>query len=387
MKYRLTGFTTLLGFARFGFIAMFLPMMPIIARSLSAPLWEAKYIILMVIIGLLFARTLLAIIGDYIANKTLLICSLILALAAALIAISPNILAVLLGTLFLSMGLGIGGILIPVMIRESNPDHAPKQISLVNSLARFGPLVLLVVSGYVVDHLGWQYNFAILAALLMITLIFACFKKLPNHKEKSSKKGTLSNIKSLLCERKFIGLAIIQGTLNGAKYAFAIVIPFLLIHHHHFPPHNYALLMIPTYVASILGAAFCSLFCNRIPQAFFFLIIIFLVALTLALLIIGFYYSLPILIMCAITTSLIFAAQSMGYVYSASVIVDFFPQMATTAISLLGIFVYSCSIVVTLVTAHISADSTFPLGITIGVIITIEALAFLIMNPSWRKLA
>ncbi|PHQ80073.1 MAG: hypothetical protein COB66_05525, partial [Coxiella sp. (in: Bacteria)] len=223
--------------------------------------------------------------------------------------------------------------------------------------------------------------------LTLIILVKTFFEKFPQQKTIGSEKEILANIKILLTNRKYLALTLIYSTFVSSKYVFSIVIPFLLIRHYHYPAHIYALTMLPSYAAAILASAVCMKLCKLVSRRVFFGIAYFVFFLCIALLFIGYYYSLPILVITATCTGLYYFSQTMIYTYTNGLTVDLFPKKLASAISLLGFINCCLSLIVALIASNISSNSTYSIALFLAVLFGIALVALFWMNPSNQKTA
>lgn len=258
---------------RFLLFPILMPAMPAIAIALSVPDNSVKLMIVMLNVGILFSRLFTTIIGNMLKSKSFILTLLVIYIMGGIIGIAPHLSAILVAGLFLGLGSGAMVSLSSVLARQSNPNHISESISLVGFIAFASRAIAVVISGYVVEFLGWQSIWAILVVLAFLLFVYTIFKKLPSTNTAGTKHDIWKSLYALIKNRHYLSIISIYGLYVSSVSVFSIVTPFLVVRHFHLSLHQFAYFLLPSYITAALGQFFCMRYGKRLAPSLYYTIV------------------------------------------------------------------------------------------------------------------
>jgi MFS transporter, DHA1 family, multidrug resistance protein len=172
-------------------------------------------------------------ISDLFGRRPVLLTGLCVYFCATITCLKITSIETLLVIRFLqAFGASVASVVCQAMTRDSYQGHelsnAFASVSIGMSLVpSIGPLI----GGYLVEYLGWHYNFIFLAALSVV-IFSICIFKLP---ETNPNLGApqayryFTILKSVLTDKKALFFAMTVGFFNGMMFGFYTVSPFIFI--------------------------------------------------------------------------------------------------------------------------------------------------------------
>jgi MFS transporter, DHA1 family, multidrug resistance protein len=155
-----------------------------------------------------------------------------------------------------AFGISIGSVLSQAMARDSfeGSKLANTYTSVAISLA-FIPSMGLIFGGYIVQYIGWQSNFGLLA-IMSVALLMLCFYHLP---ETSNNIGSAKNFSyfniftKVVSDKKVMLYALMVGCVSGMTIGFYVEAPFIFIEYLKLTPSEYGLLGFGVAGANLFG--------------------------------------------------------------------------------------------------------------------------------------
>jgi predicted MFS family arabinose efflux permease len=178
-------------------------------------------------VGLLFIVPL----GDMFERRRLMLIDFVFMIASLLVAASaPNIVVLLVASLFVGITSIIPQLLIPMAAHLAEPHERGKKIGFIMSGLLVGILASRTLSGFIGAHFGWRAMFYI-AACLMLVIWIMVFIKLPQVEADYTGKysSLMVSLIHLIKEEPALRLASLRGALCFACFsAFWTTLVFLL---------------------------------------------------------------------------------------------------------------------------------------------------------------
>lgn len=155
-----------------------------------------------------------------------------------------------------SFGASVGSVIAQAMARDSYEGKNLAQVFVsISIFLSFIPSLGSITGGYIVEYLGWQYNFRFLG-LTSGAILLLCFFHLPETNRNigaSSKYSYFSVLKSILSNRMVLTYALIVGSFNGMMFGFYLEAPFAFITLFKFTPSEYGKLGLLLAFAYLFG--------------------------------------------------------------------------------------------------------------------------------------
>jgi Bcr/CflA subfamily drug resistance transporter len=155
-----------------------------------------------------------------------------------------------------AFGISVGSVLCQAMARDSfdGLKLANVYTSVAIALA-FIPSAGMILGGYIVQYIGWQANF-ILLAMLSFTLLMLCFYHLPETNRHIGIAKDFSYFRIfvlLISDKKVMLYALMIGCLSGMTIGFFVEAPFIFINYLKLSPSEYGMLGFATAASNLVG--------------------------------------------------------------------------------------------------------------------------------------
>jgi len=227
-----------------GTLAMhiFVPALPIAARSLGAGIGEMQMTVSLYIFGLAVGQLVYGPLADRFGRRPVLLAGLALYTAAGLAAaLAPDVHALIAARLFQAMGGCAGLVLGRSIVRDTaEAQEATRRLALMNLMVTVGPSIAPLVGGALATALGWRSIFYGLFALGIVGLLFT-WRLLPETGRPGapvSAPALARNYARLLRSPAFLGFSIGGGCATTSMYAFVASAPFIFVDQLHRPAHE-----------------------------------------------------------------------------------------------------------------------------------------------------
>ena len=227
-----------------GTLAMhiFVPALPIAARSLGAGIGEMQMTVSLYIFGLAVGQLVYGPLADRFGRRPVMLAGLGLYTVAGLAAaLAPDVHALIAARLFQAMGGCAGLVLGRSIVRDTaEPQEATRRLALMNLMVTVGPSIAPLVGGALATALGWRSIFYGLFALGIVGLLFT-WRLLPETGRPGapvSAPALARNYARLLRSPAFLGFSIGGGCATTSMYAFVASAPFIFVDQLHRPAHE-----------------------------------------------------------------------------------------------------------------------------------------------------
>lgn len=251
----------LVGLSAFGSFVndMYIPALPEMTKAFGCSVSTVQLGLTMGMIGLGIGQLFLGPVSDRYGRKKVLIGSLIVFVAAAVVStFSPNIVFFLGCRLVQGIGASAGYFLartIPADIFGGRP--LAKMMALIGAINGFAPASAPVIGGFVASDFHWQGIFWVLAAFATLLLLISFFYKesLPKDRRVTGPvSNSLKEYGALLTNRKFMTHVMLKGSALGLLFAYISSAPFIMQTVYGFSELKFGLVMGVNSLFAAVGA-------------------------------------------------------------------------------------------------------------------------------------
>lgn len=214
------------------------PLLAEIGRAFHADARQAGAVTTLTQIGYTLGILLLVPLGDALERRRMILILLAaVTCALALASVAPNLVWLAVAGLLIGLTTIIPQIVIPLAASLVDANRRGQIVGHISSGLLIGILGGRVISGFLGQHLGWRFVFA-LGAALMVALAFAVTKWFPRSRatEAMPYGALMRSLPALLREEPALRQAcIFQAMAFGSFTAFWTALPFFL----STPPYHY----------------------------------------------------------------------------------------------------------------------------------------------------
>ncbi|MFC3396159.1 multidrug effflux MFS transporter [Brenneria rubrifaciens] len=239
---------------------LYLPALPELAHELSTSTSASQLSLTAGLLGLGAGQLVFGPLSDKLGRRRPLLCSLLLFLAASVwCALAPNINQLIAARFFQGMAGAGGAVLSRAIARDLYSGHELTRffalLMLINGLA---PILAPVLGGTLLTIMDWRGIFITLAAIAILLLTLSALRlheTLPPQRRAVGGVGALlSSLGSLLSERQFMGLCLVQGFAGAGMFAYIGASPFVLQNIYQLSPQMFSLCFAINGVGLIISA-------------------------------------------------------------------------------------------------------------------------------------
>ncbi|MDF2935041.1 MAG: bcr [Paenibacillaceae bacterium] len=256
---------------------MYLPSLPTLARDLGSSPSQAQLSLTFCLLGLAVGQLLAGPLSDMRGRRGPLLVSLIVYAAASLACVySPDIWTFCALRLVQGLAGAAGIVLSRAVVRDmytgTELTRCFAMLMLVNGAA---PVLAPILGAQLLAWTSWRGIFMILAAIGAIMLA-SVWMWLPETlpKERRASGGlpqTLSAFRELLRDRRFVGLALSQGFMYAAMFAYISGSPFVLQDLYSMSPQGFSLVFAVNGVGIILAGQTAGKLAGRVREEHLFI--------------------------------------------------------------------------------------------------------------------
>lgn len=253
-----------------GTLAMhvFVPALPVAAKSLGAGMGAMQMTVSLYILGLAAGQLVYGPLADRFGRRPVLLAGLsIYAVSGLAAAVAPDVHALIVARLFQAVGGCAGLVLGRSIVRDTaEPQEATRRLALMNLMVAVGPSVAPLIGGALATALGWRSIFYALFALGVVGFLFA-WRLLP---ETGSPGAALDgaalarNYRQLVGSRAFVGFSVGGGCATTSMYAFIASAPFIFVDQLHRPAHEAGIYLAILVSGVWLGSFLTSRLISRV---------------------------------------------------------------------------------------------------------------------------
>lgn len=209
-------------------------------------------------------------ISDIVGRRPLIFFGLIIyAISSILCSFILNIEQLLILRFTQAFGVSVGSVVGQAMARDSFKGNNLSEVFVsISIFLSFVPSLGSSFGGYIVEYIGWQYNFRLLG-LIGVILFMISLLKLP---ETNINKGVNSSfryfdvLKSIVSNQMVLTYALIIGCFNGMMFGFYLEAPFIFISYFKFTPSEYGKLGFLLTFAYLCGGLINKFLVSRVEN-------------------------------------------------------------------------------------------------------------------------
>lgn len=251
----------LAGLSAFGSFVndMYLPSLPSMCDFFHCSVSTVQLGLTTGMIGLGFGEILLGPISDKYGRKPVLVFTIILFIASAIISIySPTISFFLWCRLFMGIGASGGYFLARTIPADFYGGRMlAKTMAIIGAINGIAPASAPVLGGFISNSFTWKGVFWTLAGFGLILLIFSPHLKESLPKGKRSTKSlldTFTNYAALVKNKRFMIHVLLKGTALGFLFAYISSAPFIIQKHYHYSQVVFGCIMGANAILVAAGA-------------------------------------------------------------------------------------------------------------------------------------
>lgn len=227
---------------------MFTPSLPAMCRYFHTSIPTAQMGLTTGMIGLAVGQLILGPVSDRIGRKPVLVASVAVFIAAAVVSVfSPSIHFFIGCRFFQGIGASGGYFLSRTMPADLySGRQLAKLMALIGGINGVAPASAPVLGGITADAYGWRGVFVALAIFAVIILLLSPLVKESLPRERRSKGSLIASFasyKTLLVNRKFMTHVAYKGVALGLLFAYISAAPFILQTHYGLSQAAYGLVI------------------------------------------------------------------------------------------------------------------------------------------------
>lgn len=240
----------LTGLSAFGSFVndMYLPSLPSMTHFFGCSVPSVEMGLTSGMAGLAIGELFLGPMSDRYGRKPILLWTLVLFCAAAVVSIFSPTIEFFVGCRFFQ-GLGASGgyflaRTIPADIYAGR--SLARIMATVGAINGFAPACAPVVGALICDHWEWKGVFVVLTVFGLILLLgWHTLKEThpASQRQGLSLRKAFSGYRTLLADRRFIAFALLKGSALGILFTYISSAPFIIQTHYHFSQTQFGLIV------------------------------------------------------------------------------------------------------------------------------------------------
>lgn len=242
-------------------IDMYLPVFPVIARELAAPVASVQLTLSAFFVGIAAGQVFYGPLSDHYGRRRPLLLGIALyTCASAGCALAPDLPTLIALRTLQALGACSGMVIALAIVRDLYDAHdGARVMSRLWLVFGAAPIIAPSLGAWVVKLAGWRLIFWILAAvgllcLLAVLLLLPESRRQPAGPRPMALRPVLRDYATLLTQRQFLGLAAAVAMAHAAILAYVTAGPFVLIEVYGVTPAQFALLFALNASALVISA-------------------------------------------------------------------------------------------------------------------------------------
>lgn len=369
---------------------MYLPSLPALARDMDTSASQAQLSLTFCLLGLALGQLLAGPLSDVRGRRGPLLASLAVYFAASLACVySPGIWVFCALRLVQGLAGAAGIVLSKAVVRDmytgTELTRCFAMLMLVNGAA---PVLAPVLGAQLLSWTSWRGVFLILAAIgaVMLASVWLWLPEtLP--RERRARGGlphTLSAFRSLLQDRRFVGLALSQGFMYAAMFAYIAGSPFVLQELYGVSPQVFSLVFAVNGLGIILAGQTAGKLAGRVREERLF-------AAGIGMGLVG---GLGLLVsiladagLAAILCCLFLVVSSIGIASTSgtSLAMEHYGHAAGSASALLGLVSFIAGGIVSPLVGLGGQGTALPMGVLIAIAEVCAVLCYVVLSVRARR--
>ncbi|MBK5565069.1 multidrug effflux MFS transporter [Ensifer sp. SSB1] len=230
-------------------MALYTPAMPELVRAFSSSEAAIKMTLSLYFAGFAFAQLVSGTLSDVIGRRRATLIFMAIYLVGSLMAaLAPSIAVLLAGRLVQGIGASVGMTVARAIVRDQfTGTEAARIMNMIGMMLALGPAVSPTLGGLALGLFGWQSIFFLMvgfAAMACITVQFFMAETVTPDPSKGHLKPIVAAYRTLVSDSRFMSSTLVIGGAVGALYAWATMLPFVLINEVGLTPTEFGVGML-----------------------------------------------------------------------------------------------------------------------------------------------
>ena len=241
-------------------IDMYLPAFPAIARDFGVPVSGVQYTLASYNIGIALGQLIYGPLADQLGRKPNLMVGLALYVLASIGCMLTSSVESMVALRFLQAIGGCTGMVITrAIVRDKyHGNQSAKVFSTLMLIMGVAPILAPTVGSLVLEASRWEYIFAVLALIGLLTLVYVTFflpeTLAPEKRNPAALRNSFRTYGLLLRDRQFVGYSLTAGFIQAGMFAYITGSAFVFTQLFHLTGPQYSLLFGMNAVG-IIGAS------------------------------------------------------------------------------------------------------------------------------------
>ncbi|KRD49957.1 multidrug effflux MFS transporter [Ensifer sp. ENS10] len=254
-------------------MALYTPAMPDLVRAFSSSEAAIKMTLSLYFAGFAFAQLVSGTLSDVIGRRRATLIFMAIYLVGSLMAaFAPSVAVLLAGRLVQGIGASVGMTVARAIVRDQfTGTEAARIMNMIGMMLALGPALSPTLGGLALGLFGWQSIFLLMvgfAAMACITVQFFMAETATPDPSKGHLRPILAAYRRLVSDSRFISSTLVIGGAVGALYAWATMLPFVLINEVGLTPTEFGVGMLMQSGLFFSGTVVVRLLMRRFtPQA------------------------------------------------------------------------------------------------------------------------
>lgn len=225
-------------------MALYTPAMPELVRAFSSSEAAIKMTLSLYFAGFAFAQLVSGTLSDVIGRRRATLIFMAIYLVGSLMAaFAPSVAVLLAGRLVQGIGASVGMTVARAIVRDQfTGTEAARIMNMIGMMLALGPAVSPTLGGLALGLFGWQSIFFLMvgfAAMACLTVQFFMAETVTPDPAKGHLKPILAAYRRLVSDSRFVTSTLVIGGAVGALYAWATMLPFVLINEVGLTPNEF----------------------------------------------------------------------------------------------------------------------------------------------------
>lgn len=349
---------------------MYLPSLPELANTMHTTTSLTQLSLTSCLIGLATGQLLAGPLSDVRGRRFPLIIGMVVYGVASLLCAFSTSIEMLIAFRFVQGIAGSAGIVISrAVVRDMySGSELTKFFSMLMLINGAAPILSPIIGGQLLQFTSWRGVFIVLTFIgvaMLLAVLFGLPETLSGDKRsKGGVKNTLSMFGTLLRDRKFVGLALCQGFISAAMFAYISGSPFVLQDIFGVSPQTFGIIFAANGLGIIIAGQITGRLAGRVSERRLFVSGIILATIggsTLLLAIVsgaGLNLILPTLFIVVSCVGIVGTA-------GASMALQNYGHAAGSASALLGLLSYILGALVMPLVGIMGSETAIPMGVVI----------------------
>lgn len=251
---------------------MYLPSLPELAKTMHTTTSLTQLSLTSCLIGLAVGQLLAGPLSDVRGRRLPLVIGMVVYGVSSLLCAFSTSIEMLIALRFIQGIAGSAGIVISrAIVRDMySGSELTKFFSMLMLVNGAAPILSPIIGGQLLQFTSWRGVFIVLT-LIGVVMLLAVLFGLPEtlSGERRSKGGitnTLSTFGALLRDRRFVGLALCQGFISAAMFAYISGSPFVLQDIFGVSPQTFGLIFAANGIGIIIAGQVTGRLAGRVSE-------------------------------------------------------------------------------------------------------------------------